>query len=205
MLPVTAKHKIISLLVVLILGSCGKQNDTAGEPTPEETARVQEIGKQAAQNLMETLKGELTGAIQAGGPVSAIEVCSRKALDLTSGIAASSDNVFEVKRTSFKYRNPQNAPDELEEKALQLYESAAAKGEELPPYHIQKISKDPAVFRYYQPMKTGGLCLTCHGDKSAMPQEVIAQLNQTYPEDKATGYQAGDFRGLIRVTIDLPQ
>jgi hypothetical protein len=35
-----------------------------------------------------------------------------------------------------------------------------------------------------------------------MEKEVLKTINSIYPEDKATGYKKGDFRGLIRVEID---
>jgi hypothetical protein len=34
-----------------------------------------------------------------------------------------------------------------------------------------------------------------------MDPAVRTALEETYPEDLATGYEAGDFRGLIRVTV----
>ena len=34
-----------------------------------------------------------------------------------------------------------------------------------------------------------------------MDPKVVEKLRQLYPEDKATGYKLGDFRGVIRVTI----
>lgn len=52
-------------------------------------------------------------------------------------------------------------------------------------------------------MKIAPLCLNCHGDKNMLSEEVSAQLANLYPEDKATGYREGDFRGVIRVSVVL--
>jgi hypothetical protein len=38
-----------------------------------------------------------------------------------------------------------------------------------------------------------------------LTQEVSAQLAALYPDDKATGYKEGDFRGLIRVSVALEE
>ena len=45
-------------------------------------------------------------------------------------------------------------------------------------------------------------CLTCHG--SEIEQDIQDELKKLYPEDKATGYQAGDLRGALSVTEILP-
>ncbi len=67
---------------------------------------------------------------------------------------------------------------------------------------MQKITAGGSTFyRYYKPMKVGGLCLNCHGDKAAIDQQVLALLREHYPDDEATGYAPGDFRGLISVTV----
>ena len=41
------------------------------------------------------------------------------------------------------------------------------------------------------------LCLTCHG--AALSPDVEAALAESYPEDHATGYSAGDLRGAFVV------
>jgi hypothetical protein len=152
---------------------------------------------------MDTLKGELTKAMQVGVS-DAIRVCSSKGLELTDSITAGVENVTAIKRTTFKYRNPKNAPDEWEMKALKMFEEAAQKKEALPASYLQKLEQNGlTTFRYYQPMKVAPLCLNCHGDKNMLTEEVSAQLANLYPEDRATGYKEGDFRGLIRVSVYL--
>lgn len=191
------------LTAVLILTGCQKQESTESQLTAEQKQQVETVGQAAAAKLMVTLKGELTTAMQVSVS-DAIEVCSSKALELTSSITDSVENVTAIKRTSFKYRNPQNAPDEWEMKALKMFEDAAKKGETLPASYVQKVEENgQTTYRYYQPMKVAPLCLNCHGDKNMLSEEVSAQLASLYPEDKATGYQEGDFRGVIRVSVVL--
>ncbi len=193
-----------ALTALLVFLGCQKQESVEIQPTPAEAQKVAAIGEAAAGKLKQTLVAELTAAIQSGGTGAAIDVCSKKALQLTESIVYSSNNVLEVKRTTFKYRNPQNAPDDWDAQALQVYETAAQKGETLPPSYIQKIKRDgETTFRYYQPLLAAGLCLNCHGDINLLSEEVSAQLATLYPDDKATGYKEGDFRGLIRVSVAL--
>lgn len=44
-------------------------------------------------------------------------------------------------------------------------------------------------------------CVQCHGASDELAEGVADVLSEHYPEDEATGYSAGDFRGLIRVTV----
>jgi hypothetical protein len=194
---------LILLTAVMTFVGCQKQESTENQITVEEKQQVEAVGQAAAAKLMVTLKGELTKAMQVGVS-DAIEVCSNKALELTNSITDSVENVTAIKRTTFKYRNPQNAPDEWEMKALKMFEEAAQKGEALPASYVQKVEENGQTsYRYYQPMKVAPLCLNCHGDKNMLSEEVSAQLANLYPEDKATGYQEGDFRGVIRVSVAL--
>ena len=47
---------------------------------------------------------------------------------------------------------------------------------------------------------TQGICLTCHGDKQTMSEDLLSTLQQTYPNDLATDYQVGQIRGAFSVT-----
>ena len=41
------------------------------------------------------------------------------------------------------------------------------------------------------------LCLTCHGTE--LDPAIAAQIAASYPADEATGFAAGDFRGVFWV------
>jgi len=55
--------------------------------------------------------------------------------------------------------------------------------------------------RSYAPMRVGEVCVRCHGDPDDLAPGVADLLAEEYPEDRATGYAMGDFRGVIRVSI----
>ena len=55
--------------------------------------------------------------------------------------------------------------------------------------------------RYFRPLIVAPLCITCHGPKENIPQEVGTILAERYPEDRATGFLVGDVRGAITVKI----
>ncbi len=158
---------------------------------------VVEIGQKASKALLKTLVGELKKAMKEGGPLKAVEVCSKKALKLTEEV--SKKEGVEIKRTTFKYRNPKNAPDKYEKEALEYFEKSLKEKGELPKYYVQKVNENE--YRYYMPLKIKGICLTCHGDPAHMDKKLVGKINELYPNDKAKGYKLVDFRGVIRVSI----
>lgn len=190
--------KKISFLMVagLLLGCTTTQ--TAVVPQEKEP-KIKEVGEAASMNLLKTLKGELIEAMKQGGPDQAVEVCSKKAMVLTKQIE--SDTGYNIKRTTFKYRNPANKPDKYEEEALKYFEESFKAGKN-PAYYVQAIKEnDKITYRYYKPLKVEGVCLTCHGDPSLMDQNLLTKIRSLYPTDLAVGYKEGDFRGVVRVSI----
>jgi hypothetical protein len=128
-----------------------------------------------------------------------VEFCSSEAIPLTRTIQGEMEGGLTLKRTSFRFRNPVNAPDEAEEAALLDFErSLQGPGEPLTSM-TQRVSE--TEYRYYEPLYVGEPCLQCHGVLERLAPEVRAILDERYPGDLATGYAAGDFRGLIRVSV----
>jgi hypothetical protein len=186
----------LALPGLVSLTGCG---EGLPEVTPEEGARVAQVAEPAAGELLRTLVDRLTAAMDEGGAPHAVEFCSIEAMPLTRLVEAGLEGDLGLKRTSFRYRNQENAPDEAEELALRYFEDAILRGRELPAHYVQRVSEDE--LRYYKPLFVGEFCLQCHGDPEAMDPEVRARLEANYPGDLATGYEAGDFRGVIRVTV----
>jgi hypothetical protein len=182
--------------LVLILGACQSK---APELTDQEGEEVARIADPAASELLRTLVGRLTGAMEEGGPVAAVEFCSGEAIPLTAQVQAGLDDGLVLKRTSFRHRNPMNAPDEAEEEALLYFEDAIAARGTAPATYVQKVSE--AEYRYYRALYLGEVCLRCHGAPDAMDPAVLAAIQERYPGDLAVGYEAGDFRGVVRVSV----
>lgn len=190
--------KLLLTIGTITLVGCASQQ---AQISPEKQEKIREIGEASAMMLLKTLKGELMTAMQKDEPVGAVEVCSNKAMALTKQIENETSN--QIKRTTFKYRNPNNAPDKYEAEALTYFEEALKKDGKLPPYYIQTVKENGKItYRYYKPLKVEGLCLTCHGDKNLMDKQLVEKIDKLYPQDKAYGYKEGDFRGVVRVSID---
>ncbi len=195
--------RLMTGLAAVALAGCERSGEEGSPPDAEdsrspgagEVAHVRETGGAAARLLMESLGGQLKGALQAGGPVNAIEVCRQTAIPLTDAVGVNLEGV-RVRRTTLKPRNPANAPDEIDRRVL---EGMAATASPEPVIEWQE-----SVARFYQPLIVQELCLNCHGDPATFSPELVEALAERYPEDRATGYAPGDFRGVIRVDIDRP-
>lgn len=193
---------LLSFASLIFFLSCTNNSSQISEPTMEEIAIIKPIGDQIAGNLVKELQSELKAAIQSGGFEEAVKVCNLRAAPIAKIIANSTNKKVVIKRTSNKYRNPMNAPDKFEKKALAYFEGLQESGKPLPDYYIQKLgSGSSMVFNYYKPMKTGNNCLICHGDPQNIKPDILNSISKLYPNDKATGYKVNDFRGLIRITI----
>ena len=188
---------------LLLIVGCSKPDYEITEPDKVEQEKAVEIGSKLAGIVMDTLRNALMAAMQEGGPMEAVKVCNTKALIITQLVAGSSPVKVDIKRTSLKYRNPRNKPNEIESKALEYYQDKIADRAEIPMNYVQKVSdKDGIHFYYYRPIKIMPFCLACHGDEKTIHPGMKPILKQLYPDDLAIGYKEGDLRGLLRVRID---
>ncbi len=190
---------LVKFLVVLGLPlalACGDDPDAI---LPEEAGAVVSLAEPAASELLRTLVGRLTSAVEEGGAVHALRFCSNEALPLTRGVELGLEGGLGLKRTSFRVRNPANAPDEGDEDALLFFEERILLDGEAPANLVQRVSH--SEYRYYRPLFVAEVCVRCHGEAESLEPDVRDALGQLYPEDLATGYSTGDFRGLVRVSV----
>jgi hypothetical protein len=147
------------------------------------------------------LKSELSAAMQAGGPLQAIEVCHAKAPAIA--IEVSAQQGLKIGRVSERNRNPSNAPTPWQAAVLQDFESRKAAGEDPASLTWQEIAEtdEGREFRFMKAIPTAPLCLACHGQTIAPP--VAEKLAELYPDDRATGFSEGDLRGAFVVTRPL--
>lgn len=158
-----------------------------------------EIGNKTSMILLKTLGSNLAKNMKEGGPIQAFNFCNTEAYPLTDGVNSQLDSGVSVKRISLKYRNPANAPQKGEEAVLESLENLKKSQVVLPPFVIQKVSKNQ--YKYYKPLLINkGVCLKCHGNLNSN-KKLQKLVNKSYPEDKAVGYKMHDLRGAIVVTI----
>jgi hypothetical protein len=157
-----------------------------------------ERSRQLATQLGSELKGELGKAIEAGGPVAAIGVCSTRAPEIAARLSRESG--ASVGRTALRVRNPANAPDDLQRTLLEQFAGEMTSGGFQPPLEAAfEIRRGEQVERrYMRAIPTDPLCLTCHG--KALAPDLAAAIARAYPADQATGFEQGQLRGAFTVT-----
>lgn len=169
------------------------------------TALSGEMDKRAADSraavkeFFGALKGRLVSAIEADGPMSAIEVCNQSAPVIAADI--SERKGWRVARTSLKLRNPNNAPDAWEKAVLMKFEARKTAGEDPKKMEFYEVvdEGDKKAFRYMKAIPTAEKpCLACHG--AEVKPEMLKVLAKLYPRDQARGYKAGDIRGAFTIT-----
>jgi hypothetical protein len=101
-----------------------------------------------------------------------------------------------VGRSSHRLRNPANAPEPWMEPLLAAYVEGS--GSAVP----RTVEIDPDTVGYVEPIFVQPMCLTCHGTN--LPPGVQEKLVELYPDDRATGFESGDFRGIFWVTLERP-
>lgn len=181
------------ILVVLATALVGGYSSVRAEDPQLEKSRF------LVQSFGASLQAELKKALGEGGPVHAIAVCKDRAPQLASELSRQSG--AKVSRTSLRYRNPANAPEPWQVKVLQEFDrpARAPEGASAQEYFIVE---DDGATRYMLEIRTGAVCLACHG-KSLSP-ELDAMLEADYPHDRARNYDLGEVRGAFSVSWPPP-
>ncbi|OGC89588.1 MAG: hypothetical protein A2W25_14595 [candidate division Zixibacteria bacterium RBG_16_53_22] len=156
--------------------------------------------RKVTDSYMGELKMALSSAISQSGVVGAVDVCSELAPEVARKY--SSADGWEVRRVSRKFRNAHNAPDSFESQGLEIL-SAKAQGDD--EYYTWDIQDGQRAFRYLRTIRMAVLCVNCHGDAAAFSPELRQVLSTKYPNDNATGFEVGDFRGAFSIKINWPQ
>lgn len=199
------KRLLFPLALVALIG-CSPAAQDSNQPAPTQAASVdQEAQIQEARMVIQEFAGKLGEHMQQGlkdgGFENAIGVCNEKAPEVAA--AVSSNSAWQVGRTSLKYRNPDNAPDQWESMVLNKFEELNKAGQPIGQMdYLEVVEQDGQKQVRY--MKAIGLkpgCLNCHA--AEIDPKVEARLNELYPDDKARGYEVGDVRGAFTMTKTL--
>lgn len=175
------RHAIVILALLPLAAGCDRSKLNEG--------KYLEAGADAVLPFKRSLKAALVSGMDKG-PVQAISVCRTEAPKIAE---EASTQTARVGRSSLKLRNPANAPKAWMKPLLERYEANPEQREPA------VVAIDKHTVGYVEPIFVQPLCLTCHG--SNISEELQAQLSELYPSDQATGYEAGDLRGVFWAEI----
>lgn len=139
------------------------------------------------------LKQQLMGALKAGlaeGPAAAIDACRLEAPAIAARLTTED---VQLGRTSHRLRNPANTSPAWASAVLDAYLGQAGD------WQSRELVLADGRAGYVEPIVTKPLCLACHG--AALSKEIEAELEQHYPQDRATGFAVGDLRGVFWVEL----
>ncbi len=212
------KKLFILSLILIVLTACGKQKKTEIKKPNHSKQKVHKTavfitdgipqqvivkGSEASAKLQNTLKTQLIAVMQEQGLKGAVGFCSSKAQKLTEDVNLYYQGILNIKRTSLKFRNPADKPDQFEKQALLLLQKNMAVNGTPPDHLVQKISgNEQTRYRYYKPLLISSTCLSCHGNEQKMKPEIFKIIRKNYPGGTATGYGKNQLRGVIRVEMD---
>lgn len=172
---------------------------TSKEMTEAQKAEYLTIGDSLSSYTQQMLLKNLTKAIEASGTAGAVSFCSESAIPLTNEAAAT--HQVAIQRLSDKNRNPDNTlSSETDLKAWEVI-SGLMQDKDVNPKHW--VAKDGEAVYYYKAIPLGmPTCLSCHGNKDTeIEAETLQAITMKYPNDKATGYEMGQLRGIWKVQL----
>lgn len=183
-----AMREVIALAAFAsALSGCSVGNEPAA-PDEAFIAKAEAL----TMRFQSELQGALSTAMAESGPVGAIGVCQSTAPAIAQNL--SQESGLSVSRVARRNRNEGNAiGNGLEPLYAELEKMPSEDGA---PTAVHRRFGDRQVYLRAIPMQEQP-CAACHGNNIA--PEVRAAIDQLYPEDLATGFEAGELRGAFLV------
>lgn len=146
------------------------------------------------QNLRQSLMENLSEKVKKDGPVNTIDFCHENVSKIAKGAAGDFIKKYQFGRTSHKVRNSKNTPLDWMDSYLKEFQGHF-KGELKKEYLVHQFENKKRAF--LRPIYIEAQCLTCHGENISI--EIKNKISKIYPNDQATGFKLGEFRGFIWV------
>jgi len=186
-------------LVLFVTFSCN--SDHKEKISPDIYSEYTQKGNEISGQAQGVLLSNVSSAMQKGGPEYAIEFCNLQASSLIDSL--SEVNSCTISRVSAQNRNPGNDLKNKNEKQLWEHYATALKSGSV----NDTLVRNDGALVYYKPIKTAmAACLKCHGVPGDNIQTATLQkIQKLYPNDKATGYELNEFRGMWKIAFAVPE
>lgn len=156
--------------------------------------------RKVAIQVSRDLRSQLVREMQVSGPLRSLVVCKFTCPEII--FAPARRTGWRITAVSLKPRNAAlGSPDEWEQKVLLDFERRVAQGESAEGLEATEVVSLPAgrYARYARSIAVEPLCLACHGPANEISRAVRSQLASDYPQDKATGFRAGQLYGILSI------
>jgi hypothetical protein len=205
---------ILSVSFFLIAVGCGPMDKGNSEAVKKEmedrevkhvlpsqiTDKAKEKGLAITDAAQKALLQILMKKIESEGILGAVEYCNVNAFPLVDSLSKA--HHASIRRVSNKWRNPKDAPTDDEVAIMEAYTYSVEQGQA--PREEVFMEDNSTQVIYTRPIMMGAaLCLQCHGTPGKeLTQEVADKIKGLYLEDKATGYELGQWRGIWKVVLE---
>lgn len=190
-----------AFLVIACFGAAEKYSAAQQKANDARVEKSLLDARKISAELTDKVRELLLKELEKGGYEGAISVCALVAQDITRQFNEKSGQY--VRRVSLGYRNPNDFPDEYERQKLESFDRLNREKKLESEYYEVVSEKGRDYLRYLKPVIAGKMCLNCHGQPDEIPIGVQRIIQETYPNDRATGYLEGDVRGAVSVKIAL--
>lgn len=200
--PYTMKTILrISFLGLFAFMACrqSQKDQPAPDPNPKPTPDYRALGDTVVNATQTALTTALTKAVEEQGTDYAVQFCNVHAMRIADSLSQKYNCT--VRRISEKYRNPADKPQSENDKAvLAAFQQNKLDGKDMDP--VVKDEGNAVV--YYKPILIWlPTCMKCHGDtKSDIKPSTLKLIQKYYPDDHATDFRPGDFRGAWKVRFE---
>jgi hypothetical protein len=187
----------LPLLLLLLMALPGPALAVTGAPPPSQ-APVEPAALAKAVSEMEQLDrlrvglaSTLEGRTEEPTMETMKEVCKPVGM---KAAAIGRENGWQVRQVATKFRNPDHAPANAQEReVIDLFHRQP----EITGLWQPATAEQGAGVNYYRRINVEPSCLACHGPKAGRP----AFVKDNYPNDKAFDFKVGDLRGMYAVFI----
>lgn len=204
-------RRIAIIILVGLTLACSNDN-TENEISAEQAALQDSLDLMAMdEDLIRTasarligefsgeLRSRLVAAIKSSGPTGAIKECRLAAPAVADSM---SQQGFTIRRVTNKTRNQDNRATLAEKNIMAIFTDTVQPKRKF--FGDWKTEDSVTTYTYYKPIYMKKACLQCHGDLQTLAPGVYKTVKKHYPTDKATGYKAGDLRGMFVVETVWP-
>ncbi len=163
------------------------------ERSPVEPAELARAVTEMEQldRMRVALASSLEGQSDVPTTLTMKEVCKPVGM---KAMAIGKENGWQVRQVASKYRNPDHAPSNGQEReVLDLFHRQQA----ITGLWQPATTEQGTGVNYYRRINVVPSCMACHGTKASRP----AFVKENYPSDKAVNFKVGDLRGMYAVFI----
>ena len=192
-----ARHVLAIALAIAVPAASG----TAIAVSPPATLTNEARAAEAAKAFSAELRRTLGTAMADGGPSAGVEVCHDEAPRIAARVAAA--HGVGLGRVGVRSRQPANRLEGWQKQTLDAWLASPPNGSPGSWAPVTSLDTARGAFRWAKAIETEAVCTVCHG--SSVEAGLAGTIRRLYPDDPATGFEAGNLRGLIWVEVPAEQ